>query len=96
MQQAIAAVEAGFGTEYPLHRLRGIKTEAKIKSINPSRTDQVGVTAPRPIRPGKKAMQQPGGSVWWQHVPAVERARYLVKAAAILRRRKVEFSANMF
>jgi 1-pyrroline-5-carboxylate dehydrogenase len=30
---------------------------------------------------------------WWQHVPAPERARHLVKAAALLRRRKFQFCA---
>ncbi|MGI6364922.1 MAG: L-glutamate gamma-semialdehyde dehydrogenase [Bacillota bacterium] len=98
MQQAIAAVEAGFGTEYPLYiGSESIKTEAKIKSINPSRTDQVvGYCAKADQALAEKAMQAAQEAfVWWQHVPAVERARYLVKAAAILRRRKFEFSATM-
>jgi len=96
MQQAIAAAEAEFGREYPLYiGAETIMTADKIKSVNPSRIDQVvGYCAKADKALAEKAMQA-AQEVFarWSRVPVIERARYLVKAAAILRRRKFEFSA---
>lgn len=98
MQEAIVALEARLGEEYPLYiGSEEIMTEAKIKSINPSCLDQVvGYCAKADQTLAEKAMDAADKAfARWKHVPAAERARYLVKAAAILRRRKFEFSATM-
>ncbi|MTI94964.1 MAG: L-glutamate gamma-semialdehyde dehydrogenase [Firmicutes bacterium] len=98
MRQAIAAVEAELGKEYPLEiGAEQIFTKEKIVSTNPSEHQQViGVTAKadrdlagQAVEAAKLAFES------WQHVAVDARARYLVKAAAEMRRRKYEFAAWM-
>ncbi len=96
MEEAIAQVKKELGQEYPLYiGDEEIMTEAKITSVNPSQTSQVvGYTAKADKKLAEQAMDEAVKAFeTWKDVPAEERARYLVKAAALMRRRKFEFSA---
>ncbi|MGZ4032416.1 MAG: aldehyde dehydrogenase family protein, partial [Tumebacillaceae bacterium] len=72
-----------------------IKTEATSTSINPSKLDQViGTISKADQGLAEEAMQSALSAFeWWQDVEPKERARVLLKASAIMRRRKYEFSA---
>ena len=95
---AIAGVEASAGQEYPL-RIDGdaVTTGAWIASHNPARPSQV---VGRVARAGRAeadralAAAQRAFVAWSQTEPA-ERARLVLKTAAILRRRRHELSATM-
>ncbi|USG66451.1 L-glutamate gamma-semialdehyde dehydrogenase [Brevibacillus ruminantium] len=95
-QEALAKVESELGREYDLI-IGGerIKTEKKSRSINPSNTEQViGVVSQADQALAEKAIQTAAQTFEsWKAVPAQARSRYLYKAAAIMRRRKHEFSA---
>ncbi|MDQ0340096.1 1-pyrroline-5-carboxylate dehydrogenase [Caldalkalibacillus uzonensis] len=95
-QQALDKVEEELGQTYPLIiKGKKITTEEKIVSINPSRTDQVvGVVSKADQTLAEQAIQAAAETfAEWRRVPAEARARILFKTAAILRRRKHEFSA---
>lgn len=74
-----------------------IKTEKKIKSINPSNPDEVvGISqsgskemADRAVKVAAEKFEE------WRFTSAEERAGYLFKAASIMRRRKMELAATM-
>ncbi|PTM56498.1 L-glutamate gamma-semialdehyde dehydrogenase [Desmospora activa] len=95
-KQALKKVESQLGRDYPLI-IGGeeVYTDDKITSINPSNVDEVIGTvskadqdlAERAIQTAAEAFKQ------WKAVSPHARARILYKAAAILRRRKHEFSA---
>lgn len=93
---SLAKVEAELGKEYDLI-IGGekIKTEQKITSFNPSnKTEVVGVVSKASQELAEKAMKAAASTFeTWKKVPGEKRARYLFKAAAIMRRRKHEFSA---
>jgi len=95
-EEALAKVESELGREYDLI-IGGerIKTEKKIRSINPSNKQQVvGIVSQADQALAEKAIQTAAQTFEsWKAVPGDARARYLYKAAAILRRRKHEFSA---
>ncbi|MGE5702930.1 MAG: L-glutamate gamma-semialdehyde dehydrogenase, partial [Clostridia bacterium] len=95
-QEALAKVESELGREYDLI-IGGerIKTDKKSKSINPSNTSQVvGVVSQASQELAEKAIQVAYETFdSWRKVEPIARSRYLFKAAAILRRRKHEFSA---
>jgi 1-pyrroline-5-carboxylate dehydrogenase len=95
-QDALAKVESELGREYDLI-IGGerIKTEKKSRSINPSNKDQViGIVSQADQALAEKAIQVAASTFEsWKAVPAQARSRYLYKAAAIMRRRKHEFSA---
>ncbi|MBB6735621.1 L-glutamate gamma-semialdehyde dehydrogenase [Cohnella zeiphila] len=96
--EALRQVEAELGKEYPL-RIGGerVMTERKAASVNPAAAGQtVGLVsqadealAERAIRAAADAYRS------WSRADPNERARVLFKAAALLRRRKFEFSAWM-
>ncbi len=98
MQKAIEAVEAELGREYPLV-IGGerITTGNLLASVNPSNFNQViGRVHHATKEHADKAIE----AAWkafatWQHVPAEERANYLLHATAKMRRRKNEFNAWM-
>lgn len=96
MEAALALINSEKGRHYPII-IGGekIETTAKITSINPSRTSEIiGTVGKADIDLAEKAVQTSlAAFAEWQYVPAEERARYLFKTAAILRRRKFEFSA---
>jgi len=95
-EEALAKVESELGLEYDLI-IGGerITTEKKSKSINPSNKEQVvGVVSQADQAMAEKAIQTAASTFeTWKKVPAQARSRYLYKAAAIMRRRKHEFSA---
>lgn len=95
-EQALLKVQSELGRDYDLI-IAGerVGTESKIISVNPAKKTQVvGVVsradqelADKAIKIAAKAFES------WKFIPADQRVRYLFKAAAILRRRKHEFSA---
>jgi 1-pyrroline-5-carboxylate dehydrogenase len=98
MLDAIKLVESQLGRTYPL-RIGGkkVETAAKIESINPARSDQVvGSVSKAGSEEALAALAAADAAFksWSQTAPDV-RARYLLRAAAIIRRRIYEFSAWM-
>ncbi|MFC4769350.1 L-glutamate gamma-semialdehyde dehydrogenase [Effusibacillus consociatus] len=98
MQTALAKVKAELGKEYPLV-IGGEKifTEKKAKSLNPGNLDEiVGIQSQADKSLAEKAIQAALETFkTWQYVDPRERAGYLFKAAAVMRRRKFEFAAWM-
>lgn len=98
LEKALSKVESELGKEYDL-LINGehIKTEDKMKSINPSTVDEVvGVFQKATPELANKAIESAYSAFQtWKNVPAQKRAGYLFKAAAIMRKRKHEFSAWM-
>ncbi|WP_124728218.1 L-glutamate gamma-semialdehyde dehydrogenase [Staphylospora marina] len=97
-EAALAKVRSELGKEYDII-IGGefIKTDRKLKSINPSNVDEViGVVNEANEELAEKAMQTAlkAFESWKKYSPEA-RARVLFKAAAILRRKKHEFSAWM-
>jgi len=96
MEAALAHVRGQFGHEYDLE-IGGERftTPAKLKSVNPSRPSEIvgihqkatGDMADRAIAAAYDFFPK------WRATPAGERVRLLLGAAAILRRRKMEFDA---
>lgn len=98
MEAALAKVNAELGREYPLV-IGGarVTTPDKITSLNPSRTEEVvGVFSKADQALADQAVAAAARAYeTWSLVPPQERARYLLKTAAVLRRRIYEFSAWM-
>jgi len=98
MLEALKLVESQLGRTYPL-RIGGkkIETGGKIESINPAKCDQVvgyvGKANAEQARQAVAAADEAFKS--WSRVDPDVRARYLLKAAEIMRRRVYEFSAWM-
>lgn len=96
MQTALAQVEAQLGREYP-HIIGGdrIRTSSRIRSINPADPSQVigvhheadGVLVDRAIHTATHAFDH------WRRSSLETRVRILLAAAALVRLRKMEFSA---
>ena len=95
-EKALMLVEGDLGKEYPLV-IGGerIITEEKIVSYNPAIKEQViGIVSKATKAHAEKAMQVAEQTFFtWKSVNASIRADILFKAAAIIRRRKFEFSA---
>lgn len=93
---AILRCEARFGQDYPLV-IGGerITTGQWIESRNPSQHDQVvGRVAKAGTAEGARAVEAARAAFrLWSQVPADERARVGLRAAAIMRRRRHELSA---
>lgn len=96
--RALDKVKAQIGNTYPLViDNTSVTLEKTFSSINPSRPDQViahfaeGTAdhVDQAIESATEAFKT------WQYVPVEERASYLLKASAEMRRRKHEFSAIM-
>jgi 1-pyrroline-5-carboxylate dehydrogenase len=98
MLAALQKVEGELGRSYPLV-IGGerVCTEKTIPSINPARPSQVvGTTARATPELADRAVRVAYDTFpAWSRVPAEVRARYLLKTAALLRRRIYEFSAWM-
>ncbi|GAB4520153.1 MAG: L-glutamate gamma-semialdehyde dehydrogenase [Anaerolineae bacterium] len=95
---ALEKVKAEMGQTYPLVIGRArIELGETFASVNPARPNEVlgyfasgnAQHADQAIEAATRAFES------WRHVPAQERARYLLRAAAEMRRRKHEFSAMM-
>jgi len=98
MTAALAAVRERLDREYPLIiGGKQIFTEEKIISRNPSlHAEVIGRVSKANRELAEKALQTAAETfATWRLVPPEARARYLFKAAAIMRRRKFELSAWM-
>jgi 1-pyrroline-5-carboxylate dehydrogenase len=96
MRRALEKVRAEFGKEYELLIAGERRTSsAKFDSVNPSNPSQIiGVHQKATERDARDAVESayeyfPG----WAAVPMEQRAEMLLRAAAILRKRKLEFDA---
>lgn len=95
---AIEQVRASFGKEYPnIINGRKVRTDAKTVSVNPAApSEAIGVFQKSGIDDAEKAMQAAGKAfATWKQVPVKERAAYLFKAAAVIRKRRLEINAWM-
>jgi len=96
MERALAEVRAQFGREYELS-IGGqrFRTGDRLKSLNPSHPAQVvGVHEKATADLANRAVEEaylffPE----WSRTPAVERVAMLLRAASVLRARKMEFDA---
>lgn len=98
MLEALKMIDSSKGAHYPLI-IGGERFESAeiIRSINPSDYNEVvGTAASATVEQAEKAVQSALLAFEdWSRISAGERVGYLLKAAAILRRRKFEFSAWM-
>ncbi|WP_121638859.1 L-glutamate gamma-semialdehyde dehydrogenase [Virgibacillus sp. Bac330] len=96
LKEALYAVKQKFGQQYPL-RIAGEKifTEDQLISYNPASFNEViGFVS----KAGKKNIDEAMDNArstfaYWNLLTSQERARYLLKAAALMRRRKMEWIA---
>ena len=95
-QAALDKVAAELGKDYDLI-IGGehVKTDSKITSINPANKDEVvGTVSKANQELAEKAMNAAiEAFASWKQLTLEERSKYLFRAAAIMRRRKFEFSA---
>lgn len=93
---ALQQVLAELGRDYPLI-IGGerVTTERTAQSVNPANVSQtIGTVSQADIALAEKAIQAAARTFeTWKRVDPCERARYLYKTAALMRRRKHEFSA---
>ncbi len=98
MRSAIAKVRSELGREYDLViGGKRVRTEAKIRSINPARPSElVGLFqkagrehADMAVEAALKAFET------WKYVPVEERAAIIYRAGQIVRERRLEFAAWM-
>jgi 1-pyrroline-5-carboxylate dehydrogenase len=96
MEAALSAVRSEFGKHYDL-RIAGqrVGTEDKLRSVNPSRPSEVvGVHSKADREIALEAVDEAYCYFpKWSHTAVEERAEMLLRAAAILKRRKLEFDA---
>ncbi len=95
---ALQTVRARLGRHHPLViGGRQLDLEAHFPTINPSRpAERLGYFAEGDASHADQAIEAARCAFqMWQHVPVSERAGYLLRAAAEMRRRKHEFSAMM-
>src|SRR3712207_976755 len=96
MEEALNLIDSQKGRHFPLI-INGekIDTEARITSYNPSKSAEIiGTTAKANKELAEKAVQAALKAFeGWKNVCPAQRANYLFNAAAILRKRKNEFSA---
>src|SRR5512147_1155460 len=98
MRAAIDKVRSQLGREYDLViGGRRLKTNDKIKSINPAMPSEVvGVFQKAGVEHVEPAMQAALKAFeTWKNVPVNERVQLLLRTAKIVRDRKFEFSAWM-
>jgi len=95
-QEALRQVELELGKEYAI-KIGGewIETAVKRKSINPSNHAQLvgSVSQADSVLANRAVLAAAAAFEGWKRAAPAARARLLYKAAAILRRRKHEFSA---
>uniref|UniRef100_A0A7C6EGC5 L-glutamate gamma-semialdehyde dehydrogenase n=1 Tax=candidate division WOR-3 bacterium TaxID=2052148 RepID=A0A7C6EGC5_UNCW3 len=98
MKEALDKVQSEFGREYDLI-IDGerIKAKDKFQSYNPSEKDEViGIFQKATEKEGEKAIQSALNRFeTWRFVPATERAAILLRAANIMRQKRLEMDALM-
>ncbi len=98
-KKALEEVRNQFGKTYDLYingeHLKG--DEGTMESRNPSNTDEVIGTVQKASSTQADAAMDAAWDAFesWQYVPAGERAEYLLKAADVVRRRRLEINAWM-
>ncbi|MER3557044.1 MAG: L-glutamate gamma-semialdehyde dehydrogenase [Thermus sp.] len=98
MKEALARVRAEFGRHWPLY-IGGewVDTKERIVSRNPSAPSEVvGTTAKAGLAEAEEALK----AAWkafetWKDWPQEDRSRLLLKAAAIMKRRRRELEATL-
>ncbi|GDX40602.1 L-glutamate gamma-semialdehyde dehydrogenase [Armatimonadota bacterium] len=98
MLSALRKVESELGKTYlPVIGGQRVETGQVASSVNPARREQVIGYVHEATESLAESAVQAGGEAFrsWSRVPVDVRARYLVKVAALLRRRIYEFSAWM-
>jgi len=98
MKDALAKVRAQFGQKYPLViGAEKIERDDWLISTNPSNPkEEIGRFAKADTALAEKALKVASETFeTWKKVAPSERARYLFRAGAIMRRRKHEFAAWM-
>src|SRR5437899_2593477 len=98
MLDALKLVESQLGREYPIViGAEKIKSGQTIESRNPAKPGQVVGIAQRGTTQLANQAVRAAAEVFpnWSGTDPLDRARYLVRAAAIIRRRIYEFSAWM-
>ena len=96
MREALSNVESQFGREYPLIvGGKPYKTGDLLASPNPSDYKEVvGLVHKATADLANKALEEATAAFHeWKNVAPEVRARYLLKTASLLRKRKAEFSA---
>src|SRR5579871_3939347 len=96
MEKALADVHAQLGREYELLVAgRREKTPDKLRSLNPSRPSEVvGIHSKATAAMAKEAVESAHAYfAEWGATPAEARVDMLLRAAAIIRERKLEFDA---
>ncbi|MGB6973886.1 MAG: L-glutamate gamma-semialdehyde dehydrogenase [Terracidiphilus sp.] len=96
MRGALSLVAAQLGREYDLIiGVRRLRTEGKIRSLNPARPAQiVGIHQRADASHAELAMQAALAAFeLWSRVPVATRTSLLLRAAEIIRARKFEFCA---
>jgi 1-pyrroline-5-carboxylate dehydrogenase len=97
-KEALEQVKAEFGEKLPLRiGTERIQTEKRIKSLNPSNTEEVvGDVASASQADAEKAMDAATKAFeTWKYVAPETRARYLLRAAELMRQRRYYFNAIM-
>jgi 1-pyrroline-5-carboxylate dehydrogenase len=98
MRAALQKVKGQLDTKYPLMiNGQAIMLDHTFNSINPARPAEViGTFSEADASHGDMAIAAAARAFeTWKYVPVEERARYVLRAAAEMRRRKHEFSATM-
>lgn len=98
MQSALSTVRDDFGREWPLViNGKPVTSGAWIKSLNPCQKQQVVGTVARATQPQAEQALEAAWSAFrdWSRWQPAERARLLLKVAALMRARKHLFSATM-
>ena len=96
MQEALARAKAKLGRHYPL-LISGerVETADKLTSVNPARPGEVvGVHSKADAELATRAVDAEHASFpKWSRTPAIERIQMLVRTAALIRERKLDFDA---
>ncbi len=97
-KEALAKINQQLGKEYPnIIGGQEIFSEKKTKSLNPANPDEiVGIFQ----KSGKDQAELAIQTAWetfqtWQHFPAEERSKFLLKAAEVCKKRRFEINAWM-
>jgi len=98
MKDAIKNVEKSFSKEYPIViNGKEIMNSAKIKSINPSKPSEiVGLVSKSSKEQALEAIESAHNNFqWWSRESQAKRSAILLRAAEIMRRRKMDLNAVM-
>jgi 1-pyrroline-5-carboxylate dehydrogenase len=98
MRTALAQLRSHFGRSHPaVIGGRRVQRDGQIVSVNPSAPSQIVGTATRSTREDADAAIEAAWQAFdgWRRWPQEDRSRIMLKAAAIMRRRKRELEAGL-